>query len=197
MVLLSLTILICLVPFWYTIGQGCSTFLKLPSITGYIVGGLLCGPHVSAVLQQRHLTDIAFIEHACLSYIALLAGAELHVGGIRRIRRQVTWMVAGISFSSWISVFSCSLLASSRTPFLASLPQNQILAVCNLLGVLALARSPASAISVIHEIKGSGPYCSLVMAIVIVKDVLLFLAFSLAANAAEQVIFGLIKINDN
>jgi Kef-type K+ transport system membrane component KefB len=177
------------VPFWYSIGQGCSTFLKLPSITGSLVGGILCGPHVSAILQQRQLIDVAFIEHICLSYIALLAGAELHLGGIKRIRRQVTWMVAGISFSSWVSVFSCSLLASSRIPFLAALPQNQVIAVCNLLGVLALARSPASAISVIHEIgNGSGPYCSLVMAIVIMKDVLLFLAFSLASNAAEQVI---------
>jgi Kef-type K+ transport system membrane component KefB len=187
--LLSLTILTCLVPFWYSVGQGCSSFLRLPSITGYIVVGIICGPHVSAVLQQHHLVDIAFIEHACLSYIALLAGAELHLGGIKRIRRQVTWMVAGISFFSWALVFSTALFASHRTPFLATLPRNQILAVCNLLGVLALARSPASAISVIHEIKGSGPYCSLVMAIVIVKDVLVFLAFSLALNAAEQVIF--------
>lgn len=186
MVFLSLILLTCLVPFWYSFGQGCSTFVKLPSITGYIVCGIFCGPHVSAVLRQHHLTDIAFIEHACLSYIALLAGAELHLGGIKRIRRQVTWMVAGISFFSWVSVFSCAVLASSRTPFLAALPQNQILSVCNLLGVLSLARSPASAISVIHETKGSGPYCSLVMAIVIVKDVLVFLAFSLALNAAEQ-----------
>ena len=186
MVLLSLIILACLVPFWYSVGQGCA-FLKLPSITGYIVGGILCGPHVAAILRQPHLTDVAFIEHACLSYIALLAGAELHLGGIKRIRRHVTWMVAGISFFSWAFVFGSALLLSHKTLFLATLPRNQLLAVCNLLGVLALARSPASAISVIHEVKGSGPYCSLVMAIVIVKDVLVFLLFSLALNAAEQV----------
>jgi Kef-type K+ transport system membrane component KefB len=187
MELLSLIILICLVPFWYAIGQGCSSLLRLPSLTGYIFGGIICGPHVSAILQQQHLGNVTFIEHACLSYIAFLAGAELHLGGIKRIRRQMTWMVAGISFFSWAFVFLCALLASSKTPFLATLPRGQILAVCNLLGVLALARSPASAVSVIHEIKGSGPYCSLVMAIVIVKDVLVFLLFSLALNAAEQV----------
>jgi hypothetical protein len=139
------------------------------------------------MLRQYMLDNLSFVEHACLSYIALLAGAELHLGGIKRIRRQVTWMVGGISFFSYALVFTCALLAAPRTPFLGSLPRNQVVSVCNLLAVLALARSPASAISVIHELKGSGPYCSLVMAIVIVKDVLVFLAFSLALNAAEQV----------
>ena len=134
------------------------------------------------------LDNLAFIEHACLSYIALLAGSELHLGGIKRIRRQVTWMVGSISFFSYALVFTCALVAAPRTPFLASLPQNQLVVVCNLLGILAIARSPASAISVLHELKGSGPYCSLVMAIVIVKDVLVFLAFSLALNSAEQVL---------
>ena len=37
------------------------------------------------------------------------------------------------------------------------------------------------------EVRGSGPFCSLIMAVVVVKDVLVFLAFSLALNNAQQV----------
>ena len=186
MILFSFLILGCLAPVWFGIGKICQ-FVRLPSITGYIISGILCGPHVLSLLQQPDLDNLRLIEHACLSYIALLAGAELHMGSWKKIRRQVTLIVAGITFFSWAFVFLCSLLAANNAPFLAVLPQRELMAVCNLLGVLAVARSPASAIAVINEVQGSGPYCSLVMAVIVLKDVVVFLAFSLAVKAAEQV----------
>lgn len=186
MSLLSLIFLGGLAPIWFGIGTACQC-LRLPSITGYIVAGIICGPHVLALLKPQDLVELRFVEHACLSYIALLAGAELHMGSMRKVRRQVTFTVAGITIFSWAFVFTCALLAASNAPFLAMLPRRELLAVCNLLGVLAVARSPASAIAVMKEVQGSGPYCSLVMAVVVLKDVVVFLAFSLAVKAAEQV----------
>ena len=42
-------------------------------------------------------------------------------------------------------------------------------------------------IAVLKEIEGKGPYCSLVMAVVVVKDVLLFAAFAVNIELAKVV----------
>ena len=137
MVLPALLTLSILAPVFYIIGRLCQHLLRLPAITGYIISGVVTGPHIIAILQQDTLNDLAYIEHMCLSYIAFLAGAELHLSGIKRIRKQVTTVTIGVSFFSWAFVYSCGLVASLKVPFLAALSRTELSAVCNLLGVLA------------------------------------------------------------
>ena len=43
---------------------------------------------------------------------------------------------------------------------------------------LGVARSPASAIAVLREMEGKGPFCSLVMSVTVVKDVLVVVMFA-------------------
>ena len=181
----SLLLLCCLTPLWLLVGKACSK-LRLPSISGFILAGVASGPHFFSILNPTLLQDLRFVEHICLSYIALLAGAELHFPGIRHLRRQVFHTTIGISFFSWALVFAVSLLASNTVPFLSSLPAPELLAVCNLLGVLAIARSPAAALAVMKEVHGNGSFCSLVIAVVDMKDILVFLAFAVALKYAEQ-----------
>lgn len=71
---------------------------------------------------------------------------------------------------------------------LAHLSTAQLLAFCSLCATLMVARSPASAIAVLQETGGKGAFCSLVLAVVIVKDVVTIVAFSLNIELSRSLL---------
>lgn len=64
--------------------------MKLPQITGYLVMGILMGPHGLKVFSHQDVTQLWVVDHACLGVIVLAAGAELHWEQLRKIHKQVT-----------------------------------------------------------------------------------------------------------
>ncbi|KAI7841814.1 hypothetical protein COHA_004537 [Chlorella ohadii] len=79
-------------------------------------------------------------------------------------------------------------LLSSSLPFVQPLSAPHVTAVCTLASTLAVARSPASLIAVLKELEGKGTYCSLVAAVVVVKDVVLFAAFAVNVELARTLV---------
>lgn len=68
---------------------GVATTLRLPSITGFLVAGVVAGPHVLGLLSISAVRNLWFIDQICLSVIALAAGAELQWENMDKIRKQV------------------------------------------------------------------------------------------------------------
>ena len=75
-------------PAWYSAGK-LAQRLRLPLITGYVIGGIICGPSGLNVLKDEAQHHLQALDHACLSIIALTAGAELRFADLKRIQRQV------------------------------------------------------------------------------------------------------------
>lgn len=63
--------------------------LKLPKITGFLVAGVAAGPYALNLLSQSSVQKLWFVDQACLSLIALAAGAELQWEQLEKIRKQV------------------------------------------------------------------------------------------------------------
>ena len=63
----------------------------------------------------------------------------------------MTWITLGIAACTWVLVFACTLGLVPYIPFTAKLPQSTGTAVATLAATLAVARSPASAVSVSCE----------------------------------------------
>ncbi|KAL4419768.1 hypothetical protein ABPG75_006866 [Micractinium tetrahymenae] len=171
-------------PVWHLAGRATQS-LRLPAITGIMLAGVASGPQALGLLRAAGMPALAPLSSLCLSLIALAAGAELHLPELRRLRRQVACVTAGVAVVSWLLVYACMLLLSSHIPFVRELVPHDAAALCTLVATLAVARSPASAIAVVKETDGKGPYCSLVMAVVVVKDVLLFAGFAVNIELAR------------
>lgn len=91
----------------------------------------------------------------------------------------------GIASSTWLVIFITMLALSPYIPFTSFMNLQQLYVVCSLCATLMIARSPASAIAVLQESGGKGPFCSLVLTVVIVKDVLTIVLFSLNIEMAR------------
>jgi Kef-type K+ transport system membrane component KefB len=77
------------------LAPACSIFgsaaqrFKLPRITGYLVAGIAAGPYLLKLLTQDSVARLWFVDQACLSVIALAAGAELQWEQLDKIKKQV------------------------------------------------------------------------------------------------------------
>lgn len=172
-------------PAWFLAGR-LAQQIKLPLITGYLVAGAVSGPSLLQLFRANGLASLGFVDHTCLGVIALAAGAELRVSELKKTKRQVVCITLGISLLSWLAVFMAIMMLTPFLPFLRHRTHQQQQAVASLAGTLAIARSPASAIAVMRECDAKGPFCSTVMAVVVVKDVLLFVCLAMNLEFANM-----------
>ena len=153
---------------------------RLPRISGYLVTGVVCGSHVLGILGRGATRRLAGLDNLCLAVIGVAAGSELHLADLRRSPKPTLIMTAAITAFSWAIVFVtfCVVAPSSNLDFLDGLSVAHVVAVGSLAATLSVARSPASALAVLREMEGRGPFCSLVMSVTVVKDVLVVVMFA-------------------
>lgn len=162
----------------YLLGEIGADF-KLPRITGYLLAGMLLGPHLSGLLSKEFLGNIALIDQIALALIALSAGGELYVSSLKArwkgiavitLFQAVLVLLGGAAAFYWIS---------GSLPFLSAADTTGRLAAALVFGVIAIAQSPATTIAVITESRASGPFTETVLGITVIKDVLVIVLFTL------------------
>jgi len=149
--------------------------VRLPRITGYLLIGLLFGPQVLGLLPRTTVTDFRLINDVALSVIALQAGGELRFQRVRERFRSI----AAITFFQIVMVAAGTTLivslARGLIPFLAGVPYRSALAVALIFGTVAVAKSPATTIAVITEMRARGTLTDTVLGVSVFKDVLILL----------------------
>jgi len=171
----------------YLIGDVLSRF-KLPKITGYILAGILFGPHLLNLVSAGTVRDLKLIDDLALTFIAFAAGGELRLEGLRERRRSITLTVLVQTVIVFFGVGAFVLAARPLLPFLEGRPTAHALAVALLVGTLCVARSPSSAIAIISECKARGPFTEMVLAVTVVADVLVIILFAAMVSVAQVLI---------
>ncbi len=129
------------------------------------------------------------VDNLCLAVIGIAAGCELHIAELRRreFRASVLSLTAAVTTTTWAFVFPAVMLLGPHIGFLAGAPRGRLVCVASLAATLGVARSPASMIAVLRELDARGPFCSLVMSVTVVKDVLVLLLFSVNVELVQAV----------
>ena len=65
--------------------------IRLPLITGFLVTGIVCGPHVLNLIEVEALNKLGFINDISLAFIAFAAGGELYLKEIRSRIKSIIW----------------------------------------------------------------------------------------------------------
>jgi Kef-type K+ transport system membrane component KefB len=171
----------------YLIGDVLSRF-KLPKITGYILAGILFGPHLLDFVSAGTVRELKLIDDLALTFIAFAAGGELRLAGLRERRRSITLTVFFLTVIVFLGVAAFVLVARPLLPFLDGKPAAHGLAAALLLGTFAVARSPSSAIAIISECKARGPFTEMVLGVTVVMDVLVIMVFAAMVSITQVLI---------
>lgn len=162
--------------------------VRLPRITGYLLIGMLFGPHILGLLPQSAVTDFRLINDVALSVIALQAGGELR---FQRVRERFRSIVMITSFQLVMIAAGTTIvitIARGYLPFLVSAPLPSVLAVALIFGIVAVAKSPATTIAVITEMRARGTLTDTVLGVSVFKDVIILLLLALVLPAATVLV---------
>ncbi|MEN8151778.1 MAG: cation:proton antiporter [Planctomycetota bacterium] len=162
--------------------------LKLPKITGYILVGILFGPHVLDFVREETVADLKLIDDLALTFIALAAGGELRLASLRARRRSILFTVLFLTTLVFAGVMTFTVVARPLFPFLEGQSFIVVLAAGALLGTFAVARSPSSAIAIISECRARGPFTEMVLGVTVLMDVLVIMVFAAVVSVCQALV---------
>ena len=150
-------------------------FIKLPNVTGYLIGGLLVGPSFLNLITAEGVESLGFISSVALGFIAFSIGSEFKASYFKRV--GLTPIIIAIFESVMAVVFvTGALILFGFDPALSIM-----------LGAIAAATAPAATIMVIKQYKAKGPVTETLLSVVALDDAVALICFGIAAAIAQMI----------
>ena len=173
-------------------GNIAKSFLKfkLPLITGFLAVGIISGPYVAGMLTKEAVHKLVFINDISLAFIAFAAGAELYLKELRGKFKTISWMTFGQLVVTFVLSSVILFYIAEYIPFMKDMSSNSKLAISMLIATIFVARSPASAIAIINELRAKGKFTQTAIGVTVIKDVLVIILFTICFALAGTLIKG-------
>lgn len=151
--------------------------LKLPNVSGYIIAGILIGPHLLNLVPQGIVNNMGFVSDIALAFIAF---------GIGRFFKKETLKETGASVIV-ITLFE-ALLAGILVTVVMYFCFRLDLMLSLLLGAIATATAPASTLMTINQYHARGKFVSMLLQVVALDDVVCLLVFSVVSAVVNAMV---------
>ncbi len=164
--------------------------LKLPLITGFLAVGIISGPYVAGLITKDAVHKLSFINDISLAFIAFAAGAELYLKELHGRFKTISWMTFGQLVVTFVLSSIILYYISEYIPFMDGMGTASKLAISMLIATIFVARSPASAIAIINELRAKGKFTQTAIGVTVIKDVLVIILFTICFALAGTMIKG-------
>lgn len=142
--------------------------VKLPAVTGYLVGGLLLGPFVLNFVTVDSVDTLAIFSDIALAFIAFNIGSEFKISYFKKVGMAPIVIACFESLFAVLFVLIVLLLTKHELRF--SL----------MLSAIAAATAPAATIMVIKQYKANGPVTKTLLSVVAIDDATALILFGFA-----------------
>ena len=169
---------------------------KLPSVTAYLIAGVLIGPYCMGAIgidglgftSMGQVSKLSMISQVALGFIAFSIGNEFRVEDLKKIGKQA--LVIGVFQALVATTFvDLSLLVVHIL-----MPDKLTLAQALTLGAIATATAPAATLMVVRQYKAKGPLTSLLLPIVALDDAVGLVIFAISFGMAKTLVSGQIDM---
>ena len=169
-----------------------SRIFKLPSVTAYLVAGVLIGPYSLGRTGLSFLSftaldqveSLSLASDVALGFIAFSIGSEFRLSDIRSIGRQAA--VVGVVQALMATLFVDAALYA----FHLLRPDILSAAQAITLGAIATATAPAATLMVVRQYKAKGPLTSLLLPVVALDDAVGLVVFAVSFGIAKTLVSG-------
>ena len=166
--------------------------LKLPSVTAYLIAGVLIGPYCLGALGITNLgfnshsavEALALVSEVALGFIAFSIGSEFRLEELKKTGKQA--FVIGIvqALVATLFVDLALLVVHLIMPEVITVPQ------LITLGAIATATAPAATLMVVRQYKAKGPLTDLLLPIVALDDAVGLIVFAVSFGIAKSIVVG-------
>jgi len=168
--------------------------VRAPRLTGYLLIGIAVGPNVLGFLPTEGVAGLDLVKGLAVSLIALTAGTELRLGLIRRVGARVAALCGIVTAVVFAASFAAAMALRPALPFLAGVRWPQAAAMAALMATMIVSFSPTVTIAIVQETRARGPLTEFLMAFVIIGDLVVMIAFAVAAAIARGAFGGQVTV---
>lgn len=151
-------------------------FIRLPSILGFMIIGVLLGPGLSGFITPEMQRALSFITSIALSFVAVSIGLELSFAELKRQGAGMVVIIILESFMAFAVVAGAVFLLTRNLP------------LALIFGAVAPASAPAGTVAVIQEYNARGPLTRALYSVVGFDDGLGIIIFGFAAAVARALL---------
>ncbi len=159
----------------------------LPSITGYIIVGVLLGPSASGVIPAGVIADLDIITSITLGVVAYLIGGSLRLESLRGLGKSVAWITPLQSLGAAILVTAVVVLVVGAIRPEAPFWQFTF-PLALIVGAISSATAPAATMAVVRELRAKGPLTTTLLAVVALDDGVAVVAFAVAVGVCTPLV---------
>ena len=130
------------------VGARLLKYVRLPSVTAFLIVGILIGPHVLNIVTEEIFTASDFFSNLVLGIIAFSLGENFRLEEIKKGMKQIMWISLVAALGTWVLVSAAILVyfVIVKVPVYPAI----------VLGAAASATAPAATVLVIREYRASG-----------------------------------------
>ncbi len=170
--------------------------LKLPSVTAYLIAGVLIGPYCLGTFKVNGIgfnsfeavESLSLVSEVALGFIAFSIGSEFKLSDLKKTGRQA--FAIGI-----VQALTATLLVDGAL-FVTHLIMPEVLSVSQAitLGAIATATAPAATLMVVRQYKANGPLTKLLLPIVALDDAVGLIVFAVSFGIAKTMVSGTVDL---
>ncbi|HHE41089.1 MAG TPA: cation:proton antiporter [Dehalococcoidia bacterium] len=168
--------------------------LRLPSVTGYIIVGIILGPSVVGLIPLETVERLGVLTDITLGIVAYLIGGSLRVDSLKGLGRSILWVTLMQSIGAWIFVTVVLTPAILWIVPEASFWQLAF-PLAFVVGAVSSATAPAATMAIIRELRARGPLTTTLLAVVALDDGIAVIAFAVAVGVCEPLVKGVTGIS--
>lgn len=169
---------------------------KLPSVTAYLIAGVLIGPYCIGALHieglgftsMEEVEVLSLVSQVALGFIAFSIGNEFRLEDLKKIGKQA--FTIGIFQALVATVFVDLALFVVHM----MMPDKLTTAQALTLGAIATATAPAATLMVVRQYKAKGPLTSLLLPIVALDDAVGLIVFAVSFGIAKTLVSGTVDM---
>lgn len=165
---------ISIVIFVGIVGGRVANKFRLPSVSGYIVGGLLIGVSFANIIRPEDVSSLSVINEIALAAIAFSIGNEFLWKDIKKMGKNV--LVIAVA-----EVIGAVALVFLVTYFIF----NQSFEFSLVIASMSAATAPAGLLMVIRELRAKGPLVNTILPVVAIDDALGIMVFGVCLSIAK------------
>lgn len=152
--------------------------IRLPSITGYIIAGLLLGSSVTNIIHEDMAYRLTSVTEIALGLIAITIGAEFDIA---KLKKTGTTIII-ITFFQVFFTFMFVVIAL----FIIGMELRYVL----ILGAIATATAPAATVIIVRELRARGKFIDYLYGVVAFDDALCIILFSIVFAIVTPMLIG-------
>ncbi|MBR2988943.1 MAG: cation:proton antiporter [Clostridia bacterium] len=150
--------------------------LRLPTVTAYVVTGILIGPYCLNLIPSSVVSGMDFLSDIALAFIAFSTGEYFRLSLIKQNGVKAIVITAFEVLASFIIVFVLTFFAFGLS-----------LSLSLVISSLATTTSPASTVLIIRQTKAKGDFVNTLMPVIALDLIVGLLAFSVCVSVAGSI----------